>query len=268
MSFLGLEGKTAIVTGAGSNIGRGIALAFVEHGSNVVIAELDPKQGEKVAGECNGLCKDKSRFVKTDVTDWSSAQAMVRAALDSFGQIDILVNCVGWVMDRLFIEKPRDEWEKEIQRNLWSDINCIRAVLDHMIERKYGKIINISSDAGRIGEYREAVYSACKGGVIAMSKSLARELGRYGININVICPSVVVPDTQGEVSKESMWSKDTGLMDILGTDEAKQKIAKGMPLRRLGRPVDIANSVLFFASDRASFITGQTLGVDGGYVMI
>ena len=268
MSFLELEGKAAIVTGAGSNIGRGIALAFIEQGANVVIAELDDTQGEKVAGECNAIGKSKATFIKTDVTDWDSTQAMVKGTLDNFGQVDILVNSVGWVMDRLFIEKPRDEWEKEIQRNLWSDINCIRAVLDHMIERKYGKIINISSDAGRIGEYREAVYSACKGGVIAMSKSLAKELGRYRININVICPSVVVPDTEGEFSKESMWSKDTGLMDVLGTDEVKKKIAKGMPLRRLGNPVDIANSVLFLASDRASFITGQTLGVDGGYAMV
>ena len=268
MSFLELEGKTAIVTGAGSNIGRGIALAFAEQGANVAIAALDVTQGEKVAGECNAIGKGKAKFIKTDVTDWYSTQEMVKCMLDNFGQIDILVNCVGWVMDRLFIEKPRDEWEKEIQRNLWSDINCIRAVLDHMIERKYGKIVNISSDAGRIGEYREAVYSACKGGVIAMSKSLARELGRYGININVICPSVVVPDTEEEVSKDSMWSKDTGLMDMLGTDEAKKKIAKGMPLRRLGKPVDIANSVLFLASERASFITGQTLSVDGGYAMV
>lgn len=268
MSFLALGNKTVIVTGAGSNIGRGIALAFAEQGAHVVIAELHEKQGEKVEKECNAIGKGAATFIKTDVTDWGSTQALIETTLSHFNKIDILVNCVGWVMDRLFIEKPRDEWEREVRLNLWSDINCIRAVVDHMIEREYGKIINISSDAGRIGEYREAVYAACKGGVIALSKSLAKELGRYGININVVCPSVVVPDPDEEVTRDSMWSKESGLIDILGTEEAQQKIAKGMPLRRLGTPVDIANSVLFLASDRAGFITGQTLSVDGGYAMV
>ena len=265
MDFLGLEGKTAIVTGGGSNIGRGIVLGFAEQGANVVVAELDEPQGGKVAKEANALGKGKVECIKTDVTDWDSVQAMVKQTLDKFGQIDILVNVVGWVMDRLFIEKPREEWEKEIKRNFWSDINCIRAVVDHMIERKYGKIISISSDAGRMGEFREAVYSGCKGGVIAMSKSLARELGRYNINVNVICPALTVPESMDVVSSESMWTKE--LYNIF-TPEAQEKAAKAYPLRRLGKPSDIANAVLFLASDRASYITGQTLSVDGGYTMI
>jgi Dehydrogenases with different specificities (related to short-chain alcohol dehydrogenases) len=265
MSFLGLEGKTAIVTGGGSNIGRGIVLGFAEQGANVAIAELDETQGGKVAKEANALGKGKIEYIKTDVTDWDSVQAMVKQTLAKLGQIDILVNVVGWVMDRLFIEKPRDEWEKEVQRNFWSDINCIRAVVDHMIERKYGKIVSIGSDAGRMGEFREAVYAGCKGGVIAMSKSLARELGRYGININVICPGLTVPENMDAVSKESLWTKES--LDIF-TPEAQERAAKAYPLRRLGKPSDVANAVLFLASDRAGYITGQTLSVSGGYTMM
>ncbi len=265
MDFLGLEGKTVIVTGGGSNIGRGIVLAFAEQGANVVIAELDEAQGTGVAKEANALGKGKVDNIRTDVTDWDSVQAMVKQTLDKFGQVDILVNVVGWVRDDLFVRKPREEWEKEIARNFWSDINCTRAVLDHMIERKYGKIISIGSDAARVGQLREAVYSGCKGALISMTKSLARELGRYGINVNVICPGVVVPASRDITTAESMWTDD--MMKVFGTPEALEKIAKGIPLGRLGTADDIANAVLFLASDRANFITGQTISVDGGYTM-
>lgn len=265
MSFVALEGKIAIVTGGGSNIGRGIVLGFAEQGTNVVIAELDDVQGAKVAREANALGRGRVESVKTDVTDWNSVQQMVKHTLDRFGQIDILVNVVGWVRDDLFVRKPREEWEKEIARNFWSDINCIRAVLDHMIERKYGKIISISSDAARVGQVREAVYSGCKGAVISMTKSLARELGRYGINVNVVCPGVVVPASRDVTTSESMWTDE--MMKVFGTPEALEKIARGIPLGRLGTPEDIANAVLFLASDRASFVTGQTISVDGGYTM-
>jgi 2-hydroxycyclohexanecarboxyl-CoA dehydrogenase len=266
MDFLGLGGKTAIVTGGGSNIGRGIVLAFAGQGTNVAIAELDEAQGAKVASEANALGRGKVENIRTDVTDWDSVQAMVKKTLGDFGQVDILVNVVGWVRDDLFVKKPREDWKKEIDRNFWSDINCTRAVLDHMIERKYGKIISIGSDAARVGQLREAVYSGCKGALISMTKSLARELGRYGINVNVICPGVVVPASKDVTTSESMWTED--MMRVFGTPEALEKIAKGIPLGRLGTPDDIASAVLFLASDRASFITGQTISVDGGYTMI
>jgi 2-hydroxycyclohexanecarboxyl-CoA dehydrogenase len=135
-----------------------------------------------------------------------------------------------------------------------------------MIERKYGKIISIGSDAARVGQLREAVYSGCKGALISMTKSLARELGRYGINVNVVCPGVVVPVSKDVTTSESMWTDD--MMKVFGTPEALEKIAKGVPLGRLGTPDDIANAVLFLASDRANFITGQTISVDGGYTMV
>jgi 2-hydroxycyclohexanecarboxyl-CoA dehydrogenase len=266
MDFLGLNGKTAIVTGGGSNIGRGIVLAFAEQGTNVAIAELDETQGSKVAREANALGKGEVENIRTDVTDWDSVQAMVKKTLDRFGRVDILVNVVGWVRDELFVKKPREEWEKEIARNFWSYINCTRAVLDHMIERKYGKIISIGSDAARVGQLREAVYSGCKGALISMTKSLARETGRYGINVNVVCPGVVVPASKDVTTSESMWTDD--MMKVFGTPEALEKIAKGIPLGRLGMPDDIANAVLFLASDRANFITGQTISVDGGYTMV
>jgi 2-hydroxycyclohexanecarboxyl-CoA dehydrogenase len=266
MNFLGLEGKTAIVTGGGSNIGRGIVLAFAEQGASVTIAELDDIQGGRVAREANALGKGKVENIRTDVTDWDSVQAMVKKTLDKFGQVDILVNVVGWVRDEFFVKKLREDWEKEIARNFWSDINCTRGVLDHMIERKYGKIISIGSDAARVGQLREVVYSGCKGALISMTKSLARELGRYGINVNVVCPGVVIPASKDVTTSESMWTDD--MMKVFGTPEVLEKIAKGIPLGRLGTADDIANTVLFLASDRASFITGQTIGVDGGYAMV
>jgi 2-hydroxycyclohexanecarboxyl-CoA dehydrogenase len=265
MDFLGLEGKAAIVTGGGSNIGRAIVMAFAGQGANVAIAELDEAQGAKVAREANALKKGKVENIETDVTNWGSVQMMVRRTLDAFGGVDILVNVVGWVKDDFFVKKPREEWEKEISRNLWSDINCTRAVLDHMMERKYGRIISIGSDAARVGQLREVVYGGCKGALISMTKSLARELGRYGITVNVVCPGVVVPASKDFTASESMWSDD--MLRIFGTPEAQEKIVKGIPLGRVGTAEDIANTVVFLASDRASFITGQTISVDGGYTM-
>jgi 2-hydroxycyclohexanecarboxyl-CoA dehydrogenase len=265
MDFLGLEGKTAIVTGGGSNIGRAIVMAFAGQGANVAIAELDETQGAKVAGGASLLRRGKVENIKTDVTDWEAVQTMVKQTLDRFGRLDILVNVVGWVKDDLFVKKPREDWEKEIARNFWSDINCTRAVLDHMMERKYGRIISIGSDAARVGQSREAVYSGCKGALISMTKSLAREVGRYGITVNVVCPGVVVPSSKEVTTSESMWTDE--MLKIFGTPEAQEKIARGIPLGRLGAADDIANAVLFLASDRAGFITGQTVSVDGGYTM-
>lgn len=261
---LNLAGKTAIVTGGGSNIGRAIVLAFAREKSNVVIADIDETQGRKVANEAAALGV-KSLVIKTDVTDFDSVTAMVKRTIDEFSKLDVLVNNVGWTLDRLFIEKPRLEWEKEVNINLWGVLNCTRAVLDHMIERKYGKIVSIGSDAGRMGEYREAVYAACKGGVMSLSKSLAREVGRYGINVNVVCPGVTVPENPDYAGDLSMWK---GPMAEVFTPEAQEKAAKAYPLRRLGKPEDVANAVVFLASDAASFITGQIISVSGGYTMM
>ena len=265
MDFLGLKGKTAIVTGGSSNIGRGITLGFAEQGVNVVIAARDEVQGQKVVKEANAL-GNNAMFIRTDVTDWDSVQAMVKQTLEKFGKIDILVNNVGWE-PFLFFDDPKHQplWDKIINVNYKGDLNTIKTVLPHMVEHKYGKIINISSDAARQPEMREAVYAGCKAAVIALSKTLAKEMGRHGININVVCPGLTIPESMEDTSTGSLWSKD--LLSVF-TPEAQEKAAKAYPLRRLGKGSDIANAVLFLASDRASYITGQTLSVDGGYTMM
>lgn len=262
---LALAGKTVIVTGGGSNIGRGISLAFARERVNLVIADLDVDQANKTAASTEALGA-KALTIKTDVSNWEQVQAMVRGALDAFGQIDVLVNNVGWTVERLFIEKPRSEWEREIQINLWSMINCTRAVLDHMIAQKRGAIVSLGSDAGRIGEFREGVYAACKAGIIGLTKTLAREVGKYGIRLNVVCPGTTMPNSEDEVGETSMWTGSLG--KGWNTPEMRERIAKAYPLRRIGRADDVANAVVFLASDAASFITGQTLSVSGGYSMI
>ena len=261
---LGLRNKTVIVTGGGSNIGRAIVHAFAQEGANLVIAEIDQAQGTKVAEEVSALgTGSRAVAMKTDVTDYSQVEAMVSGVVDEFGGVDVLVNNVGWSVDRLFMEKPRDVLVKEVDLNLWSPINCVRAVLPHMIERQSGSVVSISSDAGRMGEYREAVYSACKAGVIALNKAVARETGRYGIRLNTVCPGLTVPQPE-EMSSESMWHE----MRNIFTDDTLERVKRGYPLRRLGTAQEVANAVVFLASDAASFITGQTLSVSGGYTMI
>jgi len=262
---LGLAGKTVIVTGGASNIGRAIALSFAREGSNVVIADIDEGQAHKVASQANTLAVGgRTIVIRTDVTDHQGVEAMVSRASDEFGRIHVLVNNVGWVLDRLFLEKPREEWEKEVNINLWSVINCMRAVLPQMVENGYGRIVSISSEAGRMGEYREAVYSACKAGIIGLTKSLAREVGRYGIALNVVCPALTVPRSEEEISEHSIWKAGLQVFTAEAQETAKQRY----PLRRLGTAEDTANAVVFLASDAASFITGQTLSVSGGYTMM
>lgn len=258
---LGLSGKVVVVTGGASNLGRAITLGFAGEGARVVIADIDEAQARKVAGEApSGTIVPR----RTDVTDWDSVTSTVDFVKGSMGAIDVLVNCAGWTIDRLFLEKPREEWEREIAIDMWGFINCTRAVLDGMVERRYGRIVSIGSDAGRMGEWREAVYSGTKAGVIAMSKAIAREVGKYGITLNVVCPGLTpgTPDTSGT---ESMWSGDQAAKF---TPEVLEKAAKAYPLRRIGTPEDVVPAVLLLASDRASYITGQTLSVSGGYTMI
>jgi 2-hydroxycyclohexanecarboxyl-CoA dehydrogenase len=263
---LDLAGKSVIVTGGGSNIGRAISLAFAREGSRVAIAEIDEARARTVAGEAERDGAKAALVIHTDVTKWESVQAMVREVENRFGTVDVLVNNVGWTLDRLFVEKAREEWEKEIQLNLWGMINCTRAVLDGMIAHKAGAIVSMGSDAGRMGEFREGVYAACKAGVIALSKSIAREVGRYGIRLNVVCPGMTMPDSADEIGELSMWAAEVNKQ--WQTPDMRARIAKVYPLRRVARPDDITGAVLFLASSAAGFITGQTLSVSGGYTMM
>ena len=160
---LGLAEKTIIVTGAGSNIGRSIAHSFAKEGSNLVIADISEPDGRKVVKEVTALGV-RALFVRTDVSKPEEVEAMSQKTLDEFGKIDVLVNNVGWDHLGFFINKPREEWVKEVDLNFWSVINCSKAVLEPMIEQKSGAIVNISSDAGRMGEFQETVYSGCKAG--------------------------------------------------------------------------------------------------------
>jgi 2-hydroxycyclohexanecarboxyl-CoA dehydrogenase len=262
---LNLAGKSVVVTGAGSNIGRAIALAFARERAHVTIAEIDEGQGRKVAAEAEALGA-KAAVVRTDVTKWPDVQAMVRTVEERFGRVDVLVNNVGWVRDALFMEKTRDEWEKEVQLNLWGMINGTRAVLDGMVARKGGAIVSLGSDAGRIGEFREGVYGACKAGIIALSKSIAREVGKFGVRLNVVCPGMTMPESDEDIGGLSMWNADENR--AWRTPDMKARMAKAYPLRRIGRPDDVTGAVLFLASDQAGFITGQTLSVSGGYTMM
>jgi 2-hydroxycyclohexanecarboxyl-CoA dehydrogenase len=262
---LGLEGKSVIVTGGGSNIGRAIVHAFAAEGCNISIAEIDQAQGERVAQEVVGMGTGaRAIVVGTDVSDHEQVEAMVAHTIGEYGGVDVLVNNVGWTIDRLFMDKPREEWEREVRLNLWPPINCIRAVLPHMIDRQAGAIVSISSDAGRMGEFREAVYSACKAGTIALSKAVAREVGRYGVRLNMVCPGLTVPQSEEEMGDSSMWLQ---MRDIF-TDDVLERVRRAYVLRRLGTADEVPKAVVFLGSDAAGFITGQTLSVSGGYTMM
>jgi 2-hydroxycyclohexanecarboxyl-CoA dehydrogenase len=257
---LGLEGRIAIVTGGASNIGREIVLGFAAEGSVVYLADIDEKQASRVARDAEG----KVKVLLMDVTSQQSVQEAVGRVIAEQGRIDILVNNAGWALDRLFVEQPREEMVRTIETELWSFINCTRAVLDPMIATNYGRVVSIGSDAGRIGEWREAVHSGAKAAVIAMSKAIAREVGKYNITLNVVCPGFTPgrPETSGT---HSIWA---GAQGSQFPPEVLEKVAKRYPMRRLGTPADIAPSVLLLASDLGSYITGQTLSVSGGYSMM
>ena len=262
----GLAGKVALVTGGGSNIGRGIVHRLAQEGANVVIADIDEKQAAKVADEANAFKGGgKTVGMKTDATSYESVSSTVGRIFKESGRIDVLVNNVGYDELYLFVETGPEFWDKIIARNYKSTLNFTRAVVPHMIERKAGRVVNLGSDAGRAGEFKEAVYAGTKGAIIAFSKSVAREVAKYGITVNVVCPGVVAPKTAEETSEASMWK---GQIGAVFTPEAQQKAVSLYPLRRLGTPQDVADAVAFLASERASYITGQTLSVSGGFTMM
>ncbi len=264
---LGLEGKTAIVTGGASNIGKAIATGLFAEGANVVIADLDEAQAERVVAGLAGTGGNKAIFVKTDVGDRAQVENMAGRAAEAFGHVDILVNDAGWTRNGLFLDKPYEEWEREVSVNLWGPIHCVKAIAPSMIERSYGKIVTIGSDAGRVGEYQEAVYGACKGGVIALSKALAREFGRYGLNVNVVCPGLTLPDRPGDAGERSLWHSESPQSQFFRDEEVLKKVVRNYPLRRHGVPDDLVPMTLLLASDLTSYVTGQVISVSGGYAM-
>ncbi len=250
-----LEGKTALVAGGGRGIGRCIALTLAREGAQIVVADILKENAENVRDEIKSQGR-KSLACQVDLTKRSEVEQTVEAALTQFGQIDILVNCAGW--DRLepFVESQEDTWERILAINFKSVLYTVKAVAPHMISRKSGKIVNISSDAGRVGSSWEAVYAGAKGAVIAFSKSMARELARYKINVNVVCPGLTDTPLLQAVRSQSA-----------DTEKLIDAITKATPFRRVANPEEIAEAVVFLSSPSADFVTGQTLSVSGGLTM-
>ena len=261
---LELKGKSVVVTGGGSNIGRAIVLGFAEEGANITIGDIDEVQANKVVKLALEKGAAGVQLVKTDVTDLNQVKAMFAAAVKKFGTVDNLVNNVGWDQLMYFTQTTPEFWQKVIQINYLAVLNCTRVALDLMIPKKRGAIVSISSDASRQGEPREAVYGGVKAAVNGFMKTIARENGRDGIRCNVVCPGVTIPEEDAEVGTTSLWAN----RDAMFTPEQLEKVARSLPLRKVGRARDIANAVLFLSSSRAGHITGQTLSVSGGYSMI
>jgi len=265
---LGLGDKVVIVTGGASNIGRAIALGFADEKANVAIFDIDEPQGRKVVSDCLERGAKSAVYIKCDVSDYEQVRNAVKQVVDKYGRIDILVNNVGWNVDQLFLEETPEKWDKVININYKGMIYCTRAVLEKMVEQKSGNIVSIGSDAGRMGEYMEGVYAGCKAAIIGLTKTLAREVGRYGIRLNVVCPGLTLPKNwEQDVGEKSLWhSKE--MQERFVKPEVLEKIKKVYPLRKIGTPEDVAYAVLFLASDKcAGHITGQTLSVSGGYTM-
>lgn len=261
---LNLKDKAVIVTGSAMGIGKAIALTFADEGAKVVVADLDEEKGKAVVDEIKANGTD-ALFVKTDVTKLADANNLAKTTVDKFGAIDVLVNCAAaWRMN-FFMQMAEEDWDFEIAVCYRSVLNCARAVLEHMIPRRVGKIISIGSDAGRVGEPNQPVYSGAKAGVIAFSKALAKDVARHGILVNAVCPSMTRTERIEEIEKMiEMQGGDAWA----GYQDRMQKIVKQYPLRKLGVPQDLANMVVFLASDRANHITGQTISVNGGYCMV
>jgi len=229
----GLKGKTAIVTGGAAGIGAAIVERFKAEGTKVVVFDLsgDPK---------------------IDITDYER----VKKAVADAGPVDILVNNAGWDMFKPFLKTDPAFWQKIVSINLMGALNLLHNVLPGMVERGGGKVVNIASDAGRVGSSGEAVYSACKGGIIALTKTLARELASKGVRLNTVCPGLT------ETNMLAEFMKGAG-----NPDKLAEAYRRAIPIGRLGKPDDIPGAVLFLASDDANFITGQTISVSGGLTM-
>lgn len=243
---MNLNGKLALITGAASGIGFATARAFAESQAHVVLADINKDKGEAAAGE---LVEEgySATFVELDVTDDASINACKKKVEAIQPRLDVLAHIAGWGRIQPFVENSPDFWRDVVNLNLMGVIAVTRAFLDGMIENEAGKIIVVASDAGRVGSLGETVYSAAKGGAIAFTKGLAREMARYNITVNSVCPGPT----------------DTPLFAAV-PDKFKEAFIRATPMRRLAKPEEIADAVLFFASDRSNFITGQVLSVNGG----
>lgn len=248
---LQLENKIALVTGGGSGVGREITKTLCTEGCFVAVADIDLEKAKQTVDLTKSL-PGKAAAYTMDVINWNNVQETAAAIIKEKGRIDILVNNAGYGVYKNFNASAYNDWMTDINVNLIGSLNCARAVIGEMMEKKYGKIVNIVSDAGRTGEPLLVTYSAAKAAVIGFSKSLAKEVGRSGINVNCV----------------ALGTTKTPLIGNMLTPEIEKKMIKKYPLGRLGVPEDHAYLVAFLASDRASWITGQVFSVNGGYTMI
>lgn len=245
------QGKTALVTGGGGGIGGAVCRRLASEGATVIVADRDGAAAEATAraiGDAGG----QARATECDITD----RARVDATVAEAGQVDVLVNNAGWDVFKPFTRTVREEWDRLIAINLVGALNMHHAVLPGMVERRSGRIVNVASDAARVGSSGEAVYAACKGGLVALSKTLAREHARHGITVNVVCP--------GPTDTALFEGFKQGAGD---PDKLVAAFTRAIPLGRIGQPDDLPGAIAFFASDDAAYVTGQVLSVSGGLTM-
>ncbi len=245
-----LDNKVAVVTGAASGIGFATAQGLAKAGAHVFLGDINEDAGQTAAEQIRteGGSAD---FLRMDVTDPESIESFKQQTYASKGHVDIVVNVAGWGKIEPFIKNTPDFWKRVVDLNFMAPVLVTRAFLDQMIERKEGKIVVIASDAGRVGSMGETVYAGAKGGAIAFVKSLARELARFNINVNAVCPGPT----------------DTPLLRAV-PEKHQEAFIRATPLGRLAKPSELADAVLFFSSDRSSFVTGQVLSVSGGLTMV
>ena len=249
------NGRIALVTGGARGIGAAIARGLAQDGMSVVIADVLAKEGGETAESIN-RGGGTALAIELDVTDSVSVDVGVALARERLGQIDVLVNNAGWDHYKRFVDTDEAFWEQILDVNFKGGLRLTRAILPEMIERRWGRVVNISSDAGRVGSSLESVYAGAKAAVIAFTKTVAREAARAGVTANVVCPG----PTDTQLLREVAAGQPGG-------DIVLQKMAKSVPMKRIAQPEDVAAAVRFFASEGAGYITGQTLSVSGGLTM-
>lgn len=249
------QGKTVVVTGGAGGIGSATCKRFAEAGAKVAVFDLSLEAANKVAEEIKAAGGQAAGF-QCDITQRDQVDAAVAATTETLGPIDVLVNNAGWDIFKPFLQTEPAEWQKLIDINLTGALHMLHAVLPGMVERNAGQVVTIASDAARGGSSGEAVYSACKGGLVALSKTLAREHSRHNITFNVVCPG---PTDTALLADVAEGARDP--------EKLLEAFRRAIPLGRLGQPEDLAGAIVFFASDEASFITGQVLSVSGGLTM-